>query len=191
MRLESGHMIVEFFPTSSTKRFVQVVTFGATEEFGEGIMSHRTINRGEMIYEINTRINSGYQVTDFHTEEYTGNYTPLMCWFHISFIKLPSFPTMTNFTGVFLTVENHGCVYTICTEGELFYAPILANGSVNFNEFDVFYFEEEMTNEEHEEMESIQGALIDMMQRAGLYFQQPVAVWEVAQQGFQHPSNAL
>ena len=79
MRLESGHMIVEFFPTSSSKRFVQVVTFGATEEFGEGIMSHRTINRGEMIYEINTRINSGYQVTDFHTEEYTGNYTPLMC----------------------------------------------------------------------------------------------------------------
>ena len=83
---------------------------------------------------------------------------------------------MPNFTGVFLTVENHGCVYTICTEGELFYAPILANGSVNFNEFDVFYFEEEMTREEHDEMEAIQGALIDMMQRAGLYFQQPVAV---------------
>jgi hypothetical protein len=60
--------------------------------------------------------------------------------------------------------------------GELFYAPILANGSVNFNEFDVFYFEEEMTREEHDEMESIQGALIDMMQRAGLYFQQPMAV---------------
>ena len=58
----------------------------------------------------------------------------------------------------------------------MFYAPILANGSVNFNEFDVFYFEEEMTREEHDEMESIQGALIDMMQRAGLYFQQPVAV---------------
>ena len=80
MRLESGHMIVEFFPTSSPKRFVQVVTFGATEECDQAMMSHRTITRGEMIYEINTRINnSNYQVTDFHTEEYTGNYTPLMC----------------------------------------------------------------------------------------------------------------
>ena len=48
---------------------------------------------------------------------------------------------MINFTGVFLTVENHGCVYTICTEGELFYAPMYENGNVNFNEFDVFYFE--------------------------------------------------
>ena len=82
---------------------------------------------------------------------------------------------MTNFTGVFLTVENHGCVYTICTEGELFYAPILANGSVNFNEFDIFYFDEDMSTEEHDEMEEIQSALIDMMVRAGLYFRQSVA----------------
>ena len=81
---------------------------------------------------------------------------------------------MTNFTGVFLTVENHGCVYTICTEGELFYAPILANGSVNFNEFDIVDFWE--SDADPEELESIQGALIDMMQRAGLYFRQPVAV---------------
>jgi hypothetical protein len=83
---------------------------------------------------------------------------------------------MTNFTGVFLTVENHGCVYTVCTEGELFYAPILADGSVNFNEFDVFYFEEEMTDAERDELEDIQSALIDMMKRAGLYFQVPVTV---------------
>jgi len=95
---------------------------------------------------------------------------------HFSRIKTSAFPTMTNFTGVFLTVENHGCVYTICTEGELFYAPIMSDGSVNFNEFDVFYFDEEMTDEERDELESIQGALIDMMQRAGLYFQQPVPV---------------
>ena len=173
MRLESGHMIVEFFPTTSPKRFVQVVTFGATEECDQAMMSHRTINRGEMIYEINTRINSGYLVTDFHTEEYTGNYTPLMCWSCKTHIQTSAFPTMPNFTGVFLTVENHGCVYTICTEGELFYAPILANGSVNFNEFDIFYFDEDMSDEERDELESIQGALIDMMKRAGLYFQQP------------------
>ena len=83
---------------------------------------------------------------------------------------------MTNFTGAFLTVENHGCVYTICTEGELFYAPILSNGSVNFNEFDVFYFDDEMSDEERDEMEEIHSALIDMTKRIGLYFQQPAAV---------------
>ena len=95
-----------------------------------------------------------------------------------TFPKMPDFPfpAMPNFTGVFLTVENHGCVYTICTEGELYYAPILENGNVNFNEFDVFYFEEEMTHEERDEMEEIQMALIDMMKRVGLYFQQSVAV---------------
>ena len=81
---------------------------------------------------------------------------------------------MTNFTGVFLTVENHGCVYTICTEGELFYAPILANGNVNFNEFDIVDFWE--SDVDTEELEKIQDALIDMMKRAGLYFQQTVTV---------------
>jgi len=83
---------------------------------------------------------------------------------------------MINFTGVFLTVENHGCVYTICTEGELFYAPMYENGNVNFNEFDVFYFEDDMSEEERDEIEEIQGALVDMMKRAGLYFQVPVTV---------------
>ena len=83
---------------------------------------------------------------------------------------------MPNFTGAFLTVENHDCVYTICTEGELFYSPILSNGSVNFNEFDVFYFDDKMTDEEREEMEEIHSTLVDMMKRAGLYFQQSAAV---------------
>ena len=82
---------------------------------------------------------------------------------------------MINFTGVFLTVENHGCVYTVCTEGELFSAPILANGSVNFNEFDIVDFWE--TDVDGEELEEIQAALIDMMQRTGLYFKKPVMVW--------------
>ena len=77
---------------------------------------------------------------------------------------------MTNFTGAFLTVENHGCVYTVCTEGELFCSPILSDGSVNFNEFDIVDFEEGM----EEELLEIQSALIDMMKRVGLYFQQPV-----------------
>jgi len=81
---------------------------------------------------------------------------------------------MTNFTGVFLTVENHGCVYTICTEGELYYAPILASGNVNMNEFHWVDFD--VAETDYDELDEIQSALIDMMQRAGLYFQQPVAV---------------
>jgi len=81
---------------------------------------------------------------------------------------------MPNFTGVFLTVENHGCVYTICTEGELFYSPIMSDGSVNFNEFDWVDFD--VAEADYDELNEIQDALIDMMKRTGLYFQQSVPV---------------
>lgn len=79
---------------------------------------------------------------------------------------------MTNFTGAFLTVENHGCVYTVCTEGELYYAPIYQNGSVNMNEFDIVDFYE--TDANQEELKEIQNALIDMTKNIGLYFQSAV-----------------
>jgi len=79
---------------------------------------------------------------------------------------------MTNFTGVFLTVQSHACVYTVCTEGELFYAPIMSDGSVNMNEFDMVDFYEARDYDMEEEMKEIQSALIDMMVRAGLYFRQ-------------------
>jgi len=78
---------------------------------------------------------------------------------------------MTNFTGAFLTVQDHGCVYTICTEGELFAAPILSNGSVNFDEFDVVNYCDAVDNGTEEELNQIQDALVDMMKRIGLYFQ--------------------
>ncbi len=79
---------------------------------------------------------------------------------------------MTNFTGAFLTAENHGCVYTNCTEGELYSAPILANGSMNMNEFDIVDFYE--TDANQEELKEIQDALIDMTKHIGLYFQSMV-----------------
>jgi len=78
-----------------------------------------------------------------------------------------------DFSGVMLTVEDHGCVYTVCTEGELFYAPILSNGTVNMEEFDIVDFWD--SDVDVEELKEIQAALIDMMKRVGLYFQQPVA----------------
>jgi hypothetical protein len=78
-----------------------------------------------------------------------------------------------NFSGVFLTVEGHECVYTICSEGELFCAPILQGGAIDFNEFDIVDFWE--SDVDGEELEKIQSTLIDMMQCAGLYFKQPLA----------------
>jgi hypothetical protein len=77
-----------------------------------------------------------------------------------------------DFSGVFLTVQNHGCVYTVCTEGELFYAPMYQDSTVNLEEFDFVDFWE--SDADVEELEQIQSALIDMMTRAGLYFKQPV-----------------
>lgn len=79
-----------------------------------------------------------------------------------------------QFTGVYLTVEDHGCIYTICTEGELYYSPIYSDGTVNMNEFDWVDFD--VSEVSYEELDEIQCVLIDMMQRAGLYFRQPAAV---------------
>ena len=78
----------------------------------------------------------------------------------------------TQLSGVFVTCEHHGCVYTVCTEGELFYAPMYTDGSINMMEFDIVDMEE--SDADIVELESIQSALIDMMQRAGIYFRQPV-----------------
>ena len=71
-----------------------------------------------------------------------------------------------RFSGVFVTVKDHACVYTVCTEGELFYAPMYTNGSMSMEEFDFVDF----WNSEYdaEELEKIQSTLIDMMQTAGL-----------------------
>ena len=77
---------------------------------------------------------------------------------------------MTQLSGVFVTVKDHGCMYTVCTEGELFYAPMYQDGTVNMEEFDMVDFWD--SDADDEELEEIQSALIDMMQRAGLYFKE-------------------
>jgi len=74
-----------------------------------------------------------------------------------------------DFSGVFLSVKNHGCIYTMCTEGEMFSAPIYKNNTVNLEEFDIVDFWE--SEEDAEQLEEIQNTLIDMMKLAGLYFQ--------------------
>ena len=82
--------------------------------------------------------------------------------------------TDLTFSGVFLTVEEHNCMYTVCSEGELFRVPF--NQLVlNFDEFEIVDFWDD--DVDAEQLEEIQSKLIDMMQLAGLYFKsQPIVL---------------
>jgi hypothetical protein len=80
--------------------------------------------------------------------------------------------TDLTFSGVFLTVEEHDCMYTVCSEGELFRASF-DKLVLNFDEFEIVDFWDD--DVDAEQLEEIQSKLIDMMQIAGLYFKsQPV-----------------
>jgi len=80
--------------------------------------------------------------------------------------------TDLTFSGVFLTVEEHDCMYTVCSEGELFRVPF-DQLVLNFDEFEIVDFWDD--NVDAEQLEEIQSKLIDMMQCAGLYFKsQPI-----------------
>ena len=72
-----------------------------------------------------------------------------------------------TFSGVFLTVEEHNCMYTVCSEGELFRASF-DKLVLNFDEFEIVDFWDD--DVDGEQLEEIQSKLIDMMQIAGLYF---------------------
>ena len=73
-----------------------------------------------------------------------------------------------DFSGVYLTVEEHGGIYTVCTEGELFYAPKYKDGSVNLEEFDFVDFDLSEVDSRH--LSEIQLTLCKMMQTAGLFY---------------------
>ena len=79
-----------------------------------------------------------------------------------------------TFSGVFLTVDDHDCMYTVCSEGELFRVPF-DQLVLNFDEFEIVDFWND--DVDAEQLEEIQLKLIDMMQLAGLYFKtQPIEV---------------
>jgi len=176
MQLLNAAKQIDYYPlTSAGKGFVRRVTWHPGCERTQ-MVTFATITKSDMVYDVNQYIANGATVTDFNLEAYQGSdYSPMACWFHKLRIKPSTFPTMTPaFSGVFLTVENHGCIYTVSTEGELFYAPMYQNGTVNVEEFDMVDFWE--SDADVEELEEIQFALIDMMKRVGLYFQQSMAV---------------
>jgi len=80
--------------------------------------------------------------------------------------------TDLTFSGIFLAVEEHDCMYTVCSEGELFRASF-DKLVLNFDEFEIVDFWDD--DVDAEQLEEIQSKLIDMMQIAGLYFKsQPV-----------------
>ena len=82
--------------------------------------------------------------------------------------------TDLTFSGVFLTVEEHNCMYTVCSEGELFRVPF-NHLNLNFDEFEVVDFWDD--DVDGEQLEEIQSKLIDMMQIAGLYLKsQPIVL---------------
>ena len=67
----------------------------------------------------------------------------------------------SEISGVIVSSEEFGCAYTVCTEGELFYAPIHENGDVSVMEFDFVDFDT-MDEETAEKVERIHSALIDI-----------------------------
>ena len=77
-----------------------------------------------------------------------------------------------TFSSVFLAVDDHDCMYTVCSEGELFRVPF--NKLVmNFDELEIVDFWND--DVDAEQLEEIQLKLIDMMQLSGLYFKtQPI-----------------
>ena len=77
-----------------------------------------------------------------------------------------------DFSGVFLTVQNHGCVYTVCTEGELFYAPMYQDGSVNLEEFDFvdFWYNTYHDNQGQEPHTHLTGCMSATPYWCGIYY---------------------
>jgi hypothetical protein len=74
-------------------------------------------------------------------------------------------------TGIFATHDDHGCAYTVDTEGTLYYTPLRVDGSINTEDVSEVDFYDAIDNDMLPIVESIHDQLIEMMRIAGLYFQ--------------------
>jgi len=71
---------------------------------------------------------------------------------------------------ILYTPEDHGCAYSIDTEGTLFYIPIHTNGNINLNEIDeVDYYDARDCGYE-DELNEVHEKLISMMKSLGEYY---------------------
>jgi hypothetical protein len=64
---------------------------------------------------------------------------------------------------ILYTPEDHGCAYSIDTEGTLFYIPIHADGTINLNEIAEVEYDEDL--------QEIHNKLINMIKSIGEYYQ--------------------
>lgn len=71
---------------------------------------------------------------------------------------------------IILTSEQHGCAYSIDSEGTLFYTPMMEGGGIETEDWcDVDF--DTMENEYVQEIKDIQDKLIAMMKSIGEYYQ--------------------
>ena len=66
--------------------------------------------------------------------------------------------------------EGHGCAYSIDSEGELFYTPILEGGTLQLEETDLVDYYDAVDNECENEINEIHDKLIELNKTAGFYF---------------------
>ena len=72
---------------------------------------------------------------------------------------------------ILYTPEDHGCAYTIDSEGTLYYVPIHSNGILNFGEMCEVDYDELHECGYEEEVKEIHEKLIAMSKSAGEYYQ--------------------
>ena len=72
---------------------------------------------------------------------------------------------------ILYTPEEHGCAYTIDTEGTLYYIPIHSNGNINLNEIDEVDTYDLRDCGYEDEVQEIHEKLIAMSKSAGEYYQ--------------------
>ena len=71
---------------------------------------------------------------------------------------------------ILYTPEDHGCAYTIDTEGTLYYIPIHSNGILNFGEIDEVDYYDLIDSGYEDEVNEIHEKLISMMKSIGEYY---------------------
>jgi len=70
---------------------------------------------------------------------------------------------------ILLAPEDHGAVYTIDSEGTLYFMPKYSNGTINFEEITEVTDVDEL---DEENVMEIHSKLIQMMKSIGEYYQQ-------------------
>jgi len=71
---------------------------------------------------------------------------------------------------ILYTPEDHGCAYSIDTEGTLFYIPIHTDGTLNLNEIDEVDYYDLIDSGYEDEVNEIHEKLISMMKSIGEYY---------------------